>query len=206
MHDVASSSGIITHVGIKRPPLLAAIVSIAVSAAVAWLLGRKPVSNNSNAGDATEKRDRVFADDLDKELIDQLHAATLNASDSCFELKKLCATVLIPTGTLVALFSGRRLNMAAFVAGLFVIGFFWLADAVGYYYQRKLRTGMESIWLRRAERCEEPWKPPHTEKVSPVRAAFNGSMTFYALLAIPVLIAMLLYLSDLIASPDMVSP
>jgi hypothetical protein len=148
----------------------------------------------------------VTADDLDKELLDQLHAATLKASDSCFELKKLCATVLVPTGTLVALFSDRRLSVAVFVSGLLVISFFWTADAVGYYYQRRLRAAMDVIWRRRAERCQEPWTPPNTTLVSPIRAAFNGSMMFYALLAIPVLIALVLYGLNIIDSPASVSP
>ncbi|MEV1291952.1 hypothetical protein [Pseudonocardia sp. NPDC049635] len=145
--------------------------------------------------------EQVTADDLDKELIDQLHAATLKASDSCFEIKKLCATVLVPTGALVAVFSERSLNVAVFIAGIFVILFFWLADAVGYYYQRRLRATMNIAWERRAARCEETWRPPNTSSVSPLRAAFNGSMTFYALLATPVAIALLFFVTGSIHSP-----
>ena len=54
----------------------------------------------------------VTADDLDREQLDQLHTATVKASDSCFELKKPCATVLVPTVTLVAVFTDKRLNQA----------------------------------------------------------------------------------------------
>lgn len=150
--------------------------------------------------------EQVTADDLDKELIDQLHAATLKASDSCFEIKKLCATVIVPTGTLVALFSERQLNVAVFMSGLLVISFFWIADAVGYYYQRRLRAAMNVAWQRRADRCQESWAPPSTSRLSPIRAAFNGSMTFYALLGAPVMIALILFAFGIIQSPAIVSP
>lgn len=143
----------------------------------------------------------VSADELDKELIDQLHAATLKASDSCFEIKKLCATVIVPTGSLVALLSDHRLNLSVFAAGLLVITCFWLADAVGYYYQRRLRVAMNVAWQRRADRCEELWTTPSTTAVSPLRAAFNGSMSFYALLASPIFIALLIFSFGWIQSP-----
>jgi hypothetical protein len=149
---------------------------------------------------------QVSADNLDKELLDQLHAATLKASDSCFEIKKLCATVIVPTGALVSAFSDRRLGTAVFVAGLLVVVAFWLADSVGYYYQRRLRASMNTIWQRRSGRCEEQWLPPATAQVTALRSAFNGSMTFYLLLAIPIVIGLVLYATGAIASPATVSP
>lgn len=142
------------------------------------------------------------ADSLDKELLEQLHAATLKASDSCFEIKKLCATVLVPTGTLVAIFSGRQLGTAVFVAGLLAVALFWLADSVGFYYQRKLRSVMNSVWERRAERCEEAWEAPNTPRVGPLGSAFNRSMTFYALLGIPITIGLVLYWTGVISTPQ----
>jgi hypothetical protein len=127
----------------------------------------------------------VTADDLDKEQLTQLHNATLKASDSCFELKKLCATVLVPTGTLVAVFSNKKLDAAVFGAVLLVIGAFWLADSVGYYYQRKLRIAMTPIWQRRAARCAGGYSyAPDPRPVGPLRAAFNSSMLFYLILAV----------------------
>ncbi|MGW5081872.1 hypothetical protein [Micromonospora echinospora] len=187
----------------KRPTIVAALAGALAGAATSDVLRR---ASSPSAGDEPVLDKKVQADDLDKELIDQLHAATLKASDSCFEIKKLCATVLVPTGTLVALFSGRRLTAAVFFSGLFVITFFWLADAVGYYYQRRLRVTMDVIWRRRAARCEEPWTPPNTATTSPLKAAFNGSMTYYALLAAVVLVALSLYAFDIIGSPTVVSP
>jgi hypothetical protein len=129
--------------------------------------------------------DALSEDALDKEQLEQLHAATLKAADSCFELKKLCATVLIPTGTLVSILSQNRLNPAVFVAGLLVITAFWLADSVAYYYQRKLRSAMTPIWQRRAQRLDTGYAHvPQTEAVRPLKAAFNSSMWFYGILAV----------------------
>ncbi len=126
-------------------------------------------------------------DTLDKEQLDQLHAASLKATDSCFELKKLCATVLVPAGVLVATFSDKKLNPAVFVAGFAIIFAFWIADAFSFYYQRRLRVLMKEIWIRRAARCAEGYR--HVQQVAAVgwfRAAFNSSMVYYLLLALVV--------------------
>jgi hypothetical protein len=133
-----------------------------------------------------------LADDLDKEQLTQLHNATLKASDTCFELKKLCATVLVPTGTLVAVFANKKLDAAVFIAGFLVIGAFWLADSSAYYYQRKLRSAMTPIWRRRAARAQNYDYVPNTLAVGPLKAAFNGSMFFYLILATLVLFGFVL--------------
>lgn len=134
-----------------------------------------------------------LADDLDKEQLTQLHNATLKASDTCFELKKLCATVLVPAGTLVAVFTDKRLDAAVFIAGLLVIAAFWLADSSAYYYQRKLRSAMTPIWKRRAARAQNYDYVPSTPAVGPGKAAFNGSMYFYLILAALVLTGFVLF-------------
>jgi hypothetical protein len=159
-------------------------------------------NSSSEHGTSTDSVDSATtADDLDREQIEQLHAATLKASDSCFELKKLCATVLVPAGTLVAVFTNKRLNTAVFVAGLLIIMAFWLADAVDYFYQRKLRDAMTPIWQRRADRCPGGYNyVPAQPGVRPVRAAFNSSMSYYLILAILVGIAFLLFELGIIRS------
>lgn len=147
--------------------------------------------------------DSVSEDELDAEQLTQLHAATLKAADSCFELKKLCATVLIPSGTLVLLLSGNRLDAAVFVAGILVVFVFWLADSVAYYYQRKLRAAMTTIWERRAGRCVPPYVyVPHTQPVRPLRAAFNPSMWFYAIIAAVVVALFLALLLGLLTTGE----
>jgi hypothetical protein len=142
----------------------------------------------------------VTADDLDRELLEQLHAATLKASDSCFELKKLCATVLVPAGTLVAVFTNRTLDASVFVAGIAIVVAFWLADTVSYYYQRKLRAMMTPIWARRASRCVPRYTHiPSPAAASAIRAAFNASMTYYLILGILVTLGLLLFEAGVIS-------
>ncbi len=55
-------------------------------------------------------------------------------------MKKMCATLLVATATLVSVFSNRSLTSYVFAAGMAVIVSFWLADSVGFFYQRKLRV------------------------------------------------------------------
>ncbi|MEU5277743.1 hypothetical protein AB0G87_15145 [Streptomyces asoensis] len=131
------------------------------------------------------------ADDLDKDQLDQLHAATLKASEACLELKKLCALTLVPVGTIITSFGDKRPGPSLFLAGILVIIAFWVADSFSYYYQRKLRVAMTEIWRRRAGRCTHP-APGASESDPPViptpsavtawRAAFNASMAYYAIL------------------------
>ncbi|WP_406271126.1 hypothetical protein OHT93_20215 [Streptomyces sp. NBC_00191] len=125
------------------------------------------------------------SDSLDKEQLEQLHAATLKASEACLELKKLCAVILVPVGTLVASFGGKKPSAAVFVAGFLVILAFWVADSFSYFYQRKLRGAMIPIWNRRAARCSETYAhTPTSGAVRPLRAAFNASMAYYLILGL----------------------
>jgi len=125
------------------------------------------------------------ADDLDKDQLDQLHAATLKASEACLELKKLCALILVPVGTIITSFGDKKPGASLFAAGFLVISAFWIADSFSYFYQRKLRALMVPIWARRAERCPEgDVKIPETEAVGRLRAAFNASMAYYAILGL----------------------
>ncbi|WP_285750371.1 hypothetical protein [Lentzea sp. NBRC 105346] len=145
-------------------------------------------------------------DELDKDQLDQLHAATLKASDACFEMKKLCATVLVPTGTLVALLSDRILNAAVFVAAIAVVITFWMADSVAYYYQRRLRNVMDTIWSRRAQRCNDYPHVPAAKHIRPLRALFNGSMSYYFVLLLVLAVAFALYGMGVIAPVGRISP
>lgn len=169
------------------------VAALGVSAWVAHELRRVPSRASAPVADQLAAEGPT-ADTLDKEQLDQLHAASLKATDSCFELKKLCATVLVPAGVLVATFSDKKLNPAVFVAGLMIIVAFWIADAFSFYYQRRLRVLMKEIWIRRADRCPEHYR--HVQEVAPVgwfRAAFNSSMVYYLLLAFVVAVALATY-------------
>lgn len=104
------------------------------------------------SGGQVRSQAAATADGLDKEQIDQLHAATLQVSGNCFELKKLCATVLIAAGTLIVTLSNRELDHALFVGGLVVVLLFWAADAQSYYIQAKLRARMKELQQIRIRR------------------------------------------------------
>ena len=133
-------------------------------------------------------------DDLDREQLAQLHNATLKAAESCFEFKKLCATVLVPLAALLSIFTDKRLDSAVFLAPTLVIIAFWMADSVSYFYQRKLRALMSVIWARRASRCDEPYPyVPKDDGVTPLHALFNLSMLYYLALLALVAIAFLLF-------------
>ncbi|WP_328384627.1 hypothetical protein OHS81_11020 [Streptomyces sp. NBC_00400] len=132
----------------------------------------------------------INSDELDKDQLDQLHAATLKASEACLELKKLCAVILIPVGTLLASFGDKKPGTSVFIAGLLVIIAFWMADSFSYFFQRKLRGVMIPIWQRRAARCPGGYlHVPTSGAVSPLRAAFNASMAYYLILGLLVGIA-----------------
>jgi hypothetical protein len=142
----------------------------------------------------------LTAAEIDKLRIDQLHAATLKASDSCFEMKKMCATLLVATGSLIAVFTNKSLSDGVFVAGLAVITSFWLADSVGYYYQRRLRAHMDALIAHHATQLPDTYPFLPALEVNAIKAAFNGSMAFYLLLAVPVIAGWILWSLDVIAS------
>ncbi|GAB3791328.1 hypothetical protein [Nocardioides ungokensis] len=151
----------------------------------------------------------ISADALDKEQIDQLHAATLQVSGNCFELKKLCATVLIAAGTLIVTLSDRDLNQALFVGGLVVVLVFWTADAQSYYIQAKLRARMKELQLVRIGRVNGlatydadgvglpiDVAPARGHRI--IHAFVNASMLYYALVALAILGTWLTYRAGII--------
>jgi hypothetical protein len=151
---------------------------------------------------STDSSTRVTEDELDKTSIEQLHAVVLELSKNCFELKKLCATVLIAAVTLLATFTNEQLDPSAFVGGLIVVSFFWVLDAQSYYYQDKIRTHMKKLSQQRVKRANPnatvdgvgmPLDPARTEKNRRMRSLFNGSMFFYLLLGTLDLLVWLFY-------------
>jgi hypothetical protein len=156
---------------------------------------------------APVERRQPTPDELDKEQIDQLHAAVVEISGNCFELKKLCATVLVGAGTLIATFTDKRLDSSIFIGGLLILTIFWLADSQSYYYQRKLRLRMADLQERRVRRAnlrDYPVNgvglPVEPDRASVWRAIFNLSMTFYGLLAAVILLTWTLHLAGAIGS------
>jgi hypothetical protein len=95
---------------------------------------------------------KTFEDELDWKLFDQLYGVVSQISSFCFETKKFCVTTEFVVLTLMVKFTAERLDHSLFVTGLVIPVCFWFLDAVGYYYQVKLRGTMESIRLRLADR------------------------------------------------------
>ena len=81
-------------------------------------------------------------DELDQQSIAQLHDVVLGFSKNCFELKKLCATVVGASLTLLAAFTADKIDPVFFVGSAVIIVFFLMADAQSYFYQEKVRIQM----------------------------------------------------------------
>jgi hypothetical protein len=93
----------------------------------------------------SETYNKSFEDELDWKLFDQLHGVVTQISSFCFETKKLCVATEFIVLTLLAKFTADKLDHSFFVTGLVIPLCFWFLDAVGYYYQVKIRGTMESI-------------------------------------------------------------
>ncbi len=132
-------------------------------------------------------------DDLDKDQIQQLHSMLLQVANNCFEIKKLCATALVATATLIATFANKQLRPAIFPVALVVAVVFWITDAQSYYYQEKIRTRMKQLQQRRVDRTGLTYRvdgvgmqfaPRPTMVRKLLRAMINESMVYYAVLAV----------------------
>ena len=153
-------------------------------------------------------------DELDQQSITQLHGVVIELSKSCFQLKKLCATVMGSSLTLIAAFTAKRIDFAFFIGGAVIIVFFWMADAQSYYYQEKIRIRMKSLQeavLRRSSAklifdgvgmpvsSSRQSNLPHSARDS---LGFNWSMTFYyGLLAIDAVLLLTYILGGLYSKP-----
>jgi len=95
---------------------------------------------------------KTLEDELDWKLLDQLHSVVSQISSFCFEIKKYCVTTEFVVLSLLVKFTADKLDNSLFIAGLLIPLCFWFLDAVGYYYQVKLRGAMENIRKRIASR------------------------------------------------------
>jgi len=152
---------------------------------------------------------KPIEDELDRMSIDQLHANVLNFSKNCFEVKKLCTTILVSASVLVATFTSGSLDHSFFVAAVIVIGFFWVLDAQSYYLQRLLRFRMKELEAeilirnqstKRAEGIGIELTGSPSTRALRFKSYFNESMAFYGLLAVIDLAVWLLFLTDVIGS------
>lgn len=96
------------------------------------------------SGPITEYR-KSFEDELDWNLLDQLHKVVLQISTFCFRTKQICLTVEFVVIGLLVKFTENKLDESIFVAGLAIPLCFWFLDGVAYFYQVKLRGIMDNI-------------------------------------------------------------
>lgn len=144
--------------------------------------------------DAVTPYTKSFDDELDWKLLEQLHSVVSQISSFCFETKKFCVTTEFVVLALFARFTSDKLDHSLFVMGLVIPLCFWFLDAVGYYYQVKIRGTIESIRLRLKTRNSQQILATGGEAViaqeraqrhwsrRAMDAFFNHSMWLYALL------------------------
>jgi hypothetical protein len=144
------------------------------------------------------------ADQLDQQTMMRLHELLLHISATCFEIKKICATVLVASATLIVSFSDGELGFPLFVGALALVGIFWTLDALSYKTQVRIRTRLDTIALRRVDRITPPidpgsrldylalpLPPERTQSEGRIlRAFFNRSMAFYFILLTAILLSM----------------
>lgn len=143
------------------------------------------------------KDERRLSRRLAEVQLGQLHEVVLQLSKNCFEIKKLCLTVVVSALVLISTLSSDSghagLDPAHFAGAGIVILFFYLLDCQSYFYQEKLRAKMEDIIRNYLDGTNEA--PPGRIFVLgvPVKdrgglgsrvghALFNASMLFYLLL------------------------
>ncbi len=154
----------------------------------------------------TEAEDSAaFADELAKENLEQLHRAVLQISGNCFEIKKLCATIVVAAATLVATFTGRQLDVSLWVGAALVTMLFWVLDAQSYYYQEKLRARMkrlaeDRVRIRAPQLVVDGVGMPLDERRETwnarqraMHALWNPSMVFYWMLLLLVALVAVLH-------------
>ena len=95
---------------------------------------------------------KSFEDELDWNLIEQLHRVVLQTGQFCFRTKQIAITVDIAVIGVLLRFAENRLDPAIFIAGLLIPFCFLLLESVGYFYQVKIRGVMDEIRERLKKR------------------------------------------------------
>ena len=98
---------------------------------------------------------RTFDDELDWQLLDQLHRVVLQISGFCFRTKQICLTVDIAVAGILFKINNNNIDETVFMAGMIIPLSFWFLDSVAYFYQVKIRTLMEKIRKQLKERNKE---------------------------------------------------
>lgn len=152
----------------------------------------------------------TMQDELDRRQLDQLHAVVLQFSRNCFEIKKLCLTILVSASVFIVSMTAKQLNAWLFIGAAVVILFFYFLDVQSYFYQEKLRIVMkriaESMITRHTQQIEIDGAgvllTPERLAIHRLRhASFNSSMWFYGCLILLDLVGFLLYFAGVLVFP-----
>lgn len=157
------------------------------------------------------KYEKTLEDELDWNLLNQLHNVVLQLSSFTYHTKQICLTVEIGIAGLLFNLTGNKLDVSVFIASLIIALSFWFLDSVAYYYQVKIRSSMAQIQEKIRARNKEKLiysgdfkRIIEEERItrSPLRkffdAFFNNSMWFYYLLVGIILILWYLFIVGLI--------
>jgi hypothetical protein len=153
---------------------------------------------------------KSLEDEIDWKVIDQLHVATVNFSNTSLELKKLFFILVgIAVPCLIKL-AGDSLDISLFIT-LYILTFtFWFLDSFTYYYQEKLREKMDKLFNQIKSRNKESPIPidkqqqdftieiTRTQKDRLWRSASNPSVRFYFVFFILISIGLTLLLANVI--------
>lgn len=122
-------------------------------------------------------------DEIHWNKISQLHEATLQISNSCFEFKKLCVALIGISIVALGKLMGNDVDHSYFVVPLLICLGFWIADSTAYYYQRMTRKNMNKLFKLIAEGNELTDLEISEIEVNWKMSAFNLSMSLYFVLA-----------------------
>ncbi|WP_337228479.1 hypothetical protein [Proteus faecis] len=140
-----------------------------------------------------EEYKKSCEDELDWEIINQLHEATLQMSKSCFEFKKICVGLIGATLAILAKITDGKLDHSYFYITLILCLGFWIADSSAYYFQRKTRMVMNKKLISLANRNSINGYLTENLEVTWSKAVFNLSMVLYYFFALIGFIGWLIY-------------
>ncbi len=140
-----------------------------------------------------KKSDKIkYEDDLDNQLINQLHESTLKISEQCFGYKKLCVGLIgIVLTALLKLGNNTSWKENTLIIFILCMGF-WICDATAYYYQKVNRNKMFKLSKGIKDRNEIAVTENIQNEPTWPSAFFNASMSlYYYIIAVIALIVIL---------------
>lgn len=144
------------------------------------------------------EKPRDIDSEIDWKIIDQLHNAVLNFSRNSMQAKKIMFTLLgiFMAAMIQAPVIVTIVRWFPVIIGIVVL--FWAFDAYTYFYQEKLRAAMdvrfETLKRRYPSNYEDEFTLPEKrqKKGRFWRSIFNGSVLFYPIIIVIVIVCWVL--------------